>query len=107
MMKHVVLLDLPEDYDEEELFNIMLGIGDLIQVIPGFTKFEHGPNRDFEAMSKPHGYGFICHFDDEDTAHQYIAHSGHIAMGKRLVEMCNGGIDGITVIDLDVATLDT
>ncbi len=102
MIRHVVLLDLPPDYDEEELFNIMLGIEDLIQTIPGFTKFEHGPNRDFEGMSKTHAYGFICHFADEDTSRQYIVDPGHNAMGQRLVDMCNGGVKGITVIDLDL-----
>lgn len=103
MIRHIVLLDLPADYDRSELAAIIAGLDDLRGKITGFTHFEHGPNRDFEGMSENCAYGFICHFVDEDTSQVYIVDPDHGALGKRLVNLCSGGVDGITVVDLALA----
>lgn len=103
MIKHIVLLDLPGDYDSTALGAIMDGLNGLRQKIAGFTHFEHGPNRDFEAMSENCAYGFICHFADEDTSQAYIVDPDHRALGQRLVDLCKGGVDGISVIDLELS----
>jgi hypothetical protein len=69
--------------------------------LPGFASFTHGPNRDFEAKSPDHPYGFICTFADADALGTYAVHPDHQALGGRLVALC-GGADGIMVIDLEV-----
>lgn len=104
MIKHIVLLDLPAAYDRSELASIMSGLNALRAKLDGFSQFEHGPNRDFEGMSPKAAYGFICHFENEDTSRAYIVNPDHNALGQRLVALCNGGVDGITVVDLDVVT---
>lgn len=103
MIKHIVLLDLPPEYDREELAEIMAGIDGLQDSIAGFTHFEHGLNKDFEGMSVNCAYAFICHFADEDTSQEYIIDPGHNAYGQRLVNICRGGVAGISVIDMAVA----
>ena len=100
MIRHIVLLDLPPNYDRIELAEVMAGINDLQGAIAGFTHFEHGPNKDFEGMSKDCAYSFTCHFDNEDTSREYIVNPGHNALGQRLVNLCNGGVKGITVVDM-------
>lgn len=103
MIKHIVTLDLQSDHDPAELAAVMAGLARLRSAIAGFTGFNHGPNRDFEGMSPNCTYGFICDFADEDTSRAYIVHPVHAALGARLVKLCNNGVNGITVVDLDLA----
>ena len=100
MIKHIVTLDLQADHDRAELADIMAGIDGLRETIYGFKHFEHGPNKDFEGMSPHCTYGFICHFMNEATSRRYIVDPGHNELGQRLVNLCNGGVKGITVVDL-------
>ena len=102
MIKHIVLLDLPPDYDRAELAVIMEGLDRLRETIAGFTGFEHGPNQDFEGMSPHCAYAFICDFANEDTSQRYIIDPDHKALGQRLVGLCHGGPKGITVVDMAV-----
>ena len=104
MIKHIVLLDLPAAYDQKELQSIMGGLEDLRAKLDGFTGFAHGPNLDFEGMSPRSSYGFICDFQTEVTSRAYIIDPDHSALGARLVALCNGGVNGITVVDLDLTT---
>ncbi len=103
MIRHIVMLDLPSDYDRDTLADIMAQIETLKQKIPGFTHFEHGPNRDYEGMSPNCAYAFVCHFENEDTSRAYIIDPDHHKFGQRLVDMCNGGVAGITVVDMALA----
>ncbi|MDP5086306.1 MAG: Dabb family protein [Yoonia sp.] len=103
MIKHIVLLDLPAGHDSAELGAIMTGLDDLRGRIPGFTGFEHGPNRDFEGMSPRCAYSFLCHFEDETTSRAYLVHPTHIDLGQRLAALCKGGAAGITVVDMAVS----
>ena len=100
MIKHIVMLNLPADHDTEELADIMVGLSEL--PLAGLEGFEHGPNRDFEAMSQDYPYGFICTFADEAALHRYANDPNHQALGGRLVALCNGGADGIMVMDLAI-----
>ena len=102
MIRHVVLLDLPEGHDSAELAAIMQGLAALQHDIDGFKSFAHGPNRDFEKMSPDCSYAFTCDFADEGTSLAYLENAKHKALGARLVALCNGGAKGITVIDMDV-----
>ncbi|PUB14812.1 Dabb family protein [Yoonia sediminilitoris] len=101
MIKHIVTLDLLPDHDTAELQAVMTGLDELRSQLDGFVGFDHGPNRDFEGMSPGCDYGFICEFANEDTSRAYIVHPVHAALGRRLVALCNGGVTGITVVDLD------
>lgn len=103
MINHIVLLDMPSAHDRAELSAVMNGIDALRASISGFTHFEHGPNRDFERMSQDCRYAFMCRFDDVVAAQAYLENPDHIALGKRLVALCNGGPSGIRVIDMDVS----
>ncbi|MEJ8562775.1 Dabb family protein [Yoonia sp. GPGPB17] len=104
MIKHIVLLDLDPDYNPAELTAIMEGLDDLRHRLDGFQVLEHGPNKDFEGMSTDCTYAFICHFADEDTSRRYILNPEHNELGQRLVRICRGGVNGISVIDMAVTS---
>ncbi len=100
MIKHVVMLNLRADHDPAELADTMAGFDGL--ELSGFTDFTHGPNRDLENKTPNHPYGFICTFKNFDALQRYQADQKHKRLGARLKDMCNGGADGIMVMDLEV-----
>ncbi|MDX8354062.1 Dabb family protein [Cognatiyoonia sp. IB215182] len=102
MIRHIVLLNLKDDHDAAELEAILDQLAALVGVLPGFSAFEHGPNRDLEAKSQNYPYGFIGTFEDTDALQTYAGDARHSALGARLVDLCVGGADGIMVIDLEV-----
>jgi hypothetical protein len=103
MIKHIVLLDLSPEFDRAELIAVLEDLDALRPRIDGFVKLDHGPNKNFEGMSEGCAYVLICHFANEDTSRQFIIHPEHNALGQRLVNICRGGIKGITVVDMDLA----
>lgn len=100
MIQHVVMLNTRQDHDPAELTDVMVGLGEL--QIDGFNGFQHGPNKDLELKSQDYPYGFICTFQDEAALRRYASNPDHQALGARLVALCNGGADGIMVMDLAV-----
>ena len=102
MILHFVGLNLRADHDAAELSGVMAGLAALVSVIDGFEGFEHGPNLDFEGKSADYPYGFLCRFTNAQALSAYADDPRHKALGGQLVEMCNGGADGIVVFDLDV-----
>ena len=101
MIRHIVLLNLAPGHDSAELQSVMDELNALRSDIAGFIDFKHGPNRDFESMSPDCAYAFTCDFADQDTSMAYIDNAKHRALGARLVGLCQGGAQGITVIDMD------
>lgn len=100
MIRHVVLLSLRDEHDGAELLDVMDGLAGL--TIDGFASFEHGPNRDFECKSQDYPYGFIASFDDAVALSRYAKDPDHLALGARIVALCQGGADGIMVVDIAV-----
>ena len=101
MILHSVYLRLPQGTDATELSEVMAGLNQLCRGLAGCAGFQHGPNRDYEAKSPEHPYGFVAQFRDRDALAHYAEHPEHKALGARLVAMCDGGVDGIVVYDLE------
>ncbi|MEL6609522.1 MAG: Dabb family protein [Pseudomonadota bacterium] len=102
MILHVVMLRLRADPDRAELSDVMAGLAALVDRIPGFVGFEHGPNIDAEHKSPDFPYGFVCRFASADALAAYAANPTHQGLGARLVALCDGGGDGIMVYDLSL-----
>ena len=100
MIRHIVMLNL---IDGADALPVMEALAGLVGQIDGFTGFEHGANVDLEQKSQDYPYGFVCTFRDQAALMRYAADPRHQVQGGRLVEMCNGGGDGIMVIDLEIA----
>ncbi|MFQ1701184.1 Dabb family protein [Loktanella agnita] len=101
MISHVVMLGLSGDYDGDALAQIMTELGKLVGVIPGFARFDHGPNRDFEGKSPGFPYGFICQFSNATALSTYATDPRHQSLGARLVTLCGGDADNILVYDIE------
>jgi len=103
MIHHIVMLDLQKEHDCNERAAIMLGLDALRVNLAGFESFAHGPNRDFEKLSPDCTYVFICCFSDETALRRYLGDPAHQALGQRLIALCEGGLAGLRVVDMQVA----
>ena len=81
---------------------VMEDLAALVPLIDGMESLEAGPNRDFEALSRPYTWGFVARFRDRAALAAYDAHPAHKAAGARLVGLCEGGIAGLVVFDIEV-----
>lgn len=103
MIRHCVFLRLRADADPDTLADVMSGLATLVAALDGCSHFAHGPNVDLEGKSPDHGHGFTFDAASRDALERYATHPDHIALGARLVALCDGGGDGVVVYDLEVA----
>ncbi len=102
MIRHCVVLNLRAGANPGELAEVMYDLEQVCDRLDGATGFLHGPNRDFEGKSPDYPYGFTIDFTDGAALERYAVDPAHKACGARLVAMCEGGKDGITVFDLEI-----
>lgn len=103
MIRHCVLLNLAPAADRGELDRVILALADLVDRLDGCGGFVAGPNRDYEGKSPHIDYGFTFDAETPAALAAYAVHPDHVALGARLVAMCEGGADGIIVHDLEYA----
>ena len=103
MLAHCVFLKVSPSHDTSDTEEVLQALGQLKDEVDGILSYEYGPNRDFEAKTAEYTYGFVVTFRDREAHLAYERHPKHIALGARLVAMCDGGADGIAVYDIDCA----
>lgn len=102
MLKHCVFVNFKPEYAQAERDAVLAGFARVADDVPGMLDYCYGPNRDFESKSEAYGDGFIVTFSDREAHLAYEDHPFHQQLGAQMVEMCQGGHDGIIVFDLDV-----
>ena len=102
MIQHIVAF-CPLPNVANELEQVMQGLAGLVGKVPGFTDFVHGPNIDAEGKTPDYPFGFIATFDNRAALDRYAADPRHQALGGRLVALCEGGAEAITVFDIQVS----
>lgn len=102
MIRHCVFCSFLTDVSEQERLESVQSFKALVGHINGLISIEAGPNKDFEQKSGDFSHGFVASFENEAALQDYATHPEHQRLGKELVALCNGGVDGIVVFDLDV-----
>ena len=103
MIRHCVFLRLKAEANPGELADVMQGLSALVDTLPGCGGFAAGPNVDIEGKSPGIAHGFTFDAQDRAALETYATHPDHVALGVRLVALCKGGADGVTVVDLEAA----
>lgn len=101
MIRHCVMLRLRAKADRAELDKVMHGLADLVERLDGCSGFCAGPNRDFEGKTPGFAYGFTLDAATAEALAAYAVDPEHMALGARLVDLCEGGGDGIRVYDIE------
>ena len=103
MIRHIVLVRFREGVAEAEIEAIFGALGDLRQHLPGMTRFVAGPNVSPEGLARGFTHAFTVDFADAAARDAYLALPEHEAAGARLVKAAEGGVAGLTVVDVPTA----
>lgn len=103
MIRHFVLVRFrPEitDVDKQAIYD---ALRDLRGHLSGILDFRAGPNVSVETdLIRGNHDAFYLDFADVAARDAYLADEQHQAAGARLVAAAEGGIDGITVFDMEL-----
>jgi hypothetical protein len=100
MILHCVFCAFRSDADTTARHAILKDLAAFSGTLDGVLGFDHGPNADYEGKSPQVTDGFVIRFRDRDALATYADHPTHKTLGARLCDLCNGGADGIMVVDL-------
>ncbi len=59
-----------------------------------------GQNVSPEGLARGYSHGFTIDFETFADLEAYLADPGHQAIGARLVALCEGGVNGLLVVDI-------
>lgn len=96
-VRHVVLCKVMAGH-EDEFADVMAGLEALRdRLVMGPMVW--GPNSSPEGLGRGHTHGFSIDFPTEAARDAYLSDDGHKALGARLCACCEGGVEGVTVVD--------
>lgn len=102
MIRHIVLTRFKPEMTEDEIADIHAGLSALTTRLPGARGFTGGRSASPERIERGYKHGFVIDFDGREDLKAYADHPEHRALGARIVENAEGGIDGVLVLDLEV-----
>lgn len=103
MIRHFVLLRFRDDVSIAIKAELYAELAALKNHLPGMIGFHAGPNVSVETdLVRGHHDAFWVDFEDAATRDTYLADERHRRIGARLVGLTVGGIDGVTVFDMEV-----
>ena len=102
MIRHIVLLKAHPEVTEARIRAIFADLHAL--QLPGILAIHSGRSESPEQIERGYLHGFTVDFADWDALATYQAHPDHKRVGAALVAAAQGGLDGILVFDLPIAT---
>jgi hypothetical protein len=103
MIRHTVLVKFPAHVRPEAIGALFGALDDLRAVVPGMLRFAGGANVSPEGLARGFTHAFVVDFADAAARDAYLVHPAHQAAGARLVKAAEGGIDGLIVVDIEIA----
>jgi hypothetical protein len=100
MIRHVVLVQFRANSDVETIFAALKALQGKID---GIQSISCGPDNSPEGLQRGHTHGFTVDFRDAKSRDAYLPHPEHQKVGGMIVAAAEGGIDGVTVLDWDLA----
>ena len=103
MIRHIVALRFRQGVTQAEKDALSAELGALRNHIDGILDYRSFPNISIEEPVV-HGFRDVFWFDfrDDSVRDVYLADATHQAIGARIVDKCEGGPDGILVMDVEL-----
>jgi hypothetical protein len=101
MMTHVVLLKVRPDVEAQQVEAVFAALGALKNKIPGILTFAGGPYSSPEGLNRGFTHGFVMKFSDAAARDVYLDHPEHEKVKGQVLEVLEGGLDGVTAFDFD------
>lgn len=102
MIRHVVLVRFRGDLSPGDVAAILDELRGLRAHLPGMLNFACGANVSPEGLSHGFTHAFTIDFVDAAARDAYLALPAHEAAGARLVKAAEGGLAGLTVLDIEL-----
>ena len=96
MIRHVVLVKLRSADDAPQIF---AALKSLQTQIPGIVSISTGVDCSPEGLQRGFTHGFTVDFADASARDGYLPHPAHQKVGAMIVAACEGGIEGVLVLD--------
>jgi catechol 2,3-dioxygenase-like lactoylglutathione lyase family enzyme len=96
-VRHVVLCKVIAG-QEEAFTEVMAGLEALRERLV-MGPMVWGPNGSPEGFDRGYNFGFTIDFPTGEARDLYLADAGHQALGARLCKCCEGGAEGLLVVD--------
>ena len=97
---HIVLCRIATGTPEAEIAAIRDELAALQPLVPGMGPLTFGADCSPEGLARGHSHAFVIPFADTAARDTYLSHPAHKCAGQRLVAACEGGVDGLTVLDI-------
>jgi len=102
MIRHCVLCRFRDDVTQAQKARVYASLDALKEIVPGILGASFGPNASPEGLAKGFEDGFIIDFEGAPARDAYLVHPDHRKAGGALVELLDGGTEGLMVFDLQV-----
>jgi Stress responsive A/B Barrel Domain len=99
MIRHVVLLKLRNASESPQIF---AALKSLQSQISGIVDIRCGIDCSPEGLQRGYAHGFTVDFADAAARDAYLPHPAHQKVGAMIVAACEGGVDGILVLDWEI-----
>jgi hypothetical protein len=105
MIRHIVLIRFQSEVSEARIAELFAELHQIRDKVPGTLAITSGKSESPEQIERGYMHGFVVDFADWAALQAYQDHPDHKRLGAGLVAAAQGGIDGILVFDLPVATV--
>jgi hypothetical protein len=103
MIRHFVMLKFRGDVTPQTKAALYAEIEALKTHVPGIVGFHGGPNVSVETdLIRGNHDAFFVDFADAAARNAYLIHPEHTKAGGHIVGYLEGGIEGVTVIDMEI-----
>lgn len=102
MIVHLVLLKVRRDVPPADVRAVFEAIGALRREIPGIVDYSHGPYSSPEGLQRGFTHGFCMTFTSAAARDAYLPHPSHEAVKGRVLEILDGGLDGVLAFDYEI-----
>jgi len=100
LIRHCVFVKFRPSVSAADRSAIYADLAALQDRIPGMLRVSAGRNVSPEGLGRGFEEGFLVDFTDASARDAYLDHPDHKAIGARIGEAAEGGVDGIFVFDL-------
>jgi hypothetical protein len=104
MIRHIVLIRFQPTVSENQIAALFAELHQIKGKIAGVLSITSGKSESPEQIERGYMHGLVVDFADWAALQAYQDHPDHKRLGAGLVAAAQGGIDGILVFDLPVAT---
>ena len=103
MIRHCVFVRVRAGGSPSEWLTVAADLRRLVADLPGALSYDEGPNVSPEdGMDKGFSRGFIIDFADATARDAYLSDPRHVALGRQVLGLAEGGEAGVLVFDLAV-----